>query len=572
MQLKKLVLLFSLILSNHFIYSQLILKDSNFRSPVDFQIFLAGNFGEIRAEHFHAGIDIKTQGVEGKNVYSVYDGYISRIKISANNYGKALYIEHTNGYTSVYGHLSSYSKQINNIIKDIQYKNKQFEVDYYPKENEFPVKKGDIIGYSGNTGRSSGPHLHFEIRESREQIPVNPMFFDFSIEDNIPPVFYTLAMYPLSENSLINNSNKSQYFTINGKNGKSIIPDTIYVSGKFGIGIELYDFLNNSKNQCGIFTLTIKLDTNIVYNHKIDKVPFSEIGYIKSHIDYAERIKSKKTIQKTFIEPNNHLTIYKSTVNNGIFDLESDTIQKITLTACDINNNCSNLSFFVKSSPVMNLIDSIKPIKNDPFQWDIENKFNDKGINLIFPPKTFFDTVNFTYSIGEPIKNSYSSVHIIHNKYTPVYKSYTASIKTINLPDEFKEKAFIALVNDNNETIYQGGVFINGYLTTQLKEFGNFVVLVDTVVPEIKNIQKDNSIVHPDNSIKFIVKDMLSGIKSYNGYIDNNWALFEFDPKNDLLVYFLDEQKIKKNSNHEIELFIIDNKGNINTYYSTFNW
>lgn len=572
MQLKKLILLFSFIFSNYFIYSQLNYKEFPFRPPVDFPIFLAGNFGEIRAEHFHAGIDIKTQGVEGKNVYAIYDGYISRIKISANNYGKVIYIDHQNGYTSVYGHLSSYSGKINDFIKNLQYKNQQFEVEYFPNKGEFTVKQGDIIGYSGNTGSSSGPHLHFEVRETNEQVPVNPLFYNFLIEDKIAPVFYTLALYPLSGNSLINNSNTSQYFTINGKNGKSIIPDTIVVSGKFGLGVELDDFLNNSKNPCGIYSLTIKLDTHVVYVHAIDKVPFSETGYVKSHIDYAERVNSKKTIQKTFISPNNHLSIYKSVVNNGVFEFFTDTTHKITITACDVNGNCSNLSFIVKTLSNNKLDKYINIEKKNLFHWDIENTFSSEGIKLIFPPKTFFDTLSFIYSSDKPLKNSYSLLHRIHNITVPLYKSYSVSIKTINLPEELKSKAFISQINNDGDFIYWGGDYINGFITTQLKEFGNFIVLVDTIAPEIKPLQKEKNSILPDSTIRFIITDKFSGIKSFNGYIDNKWALFEYDKKNDLLFYTIDKGKIKSDSEHELELFVIDNKENISTYYTKFYW
>ncbi len=311
MQLKKILLLFYIGFSNLFIYSQLKNDSAIFQSPVDFPIYLAGNFGEIRAEHFHAGIDIKTQGVEGKKIYSIDDGYISRIKITANGYGKTIYIEHPNGYTSVYGHLRDFAPEINKRVKDIQYQNKKFEVDYFPPKDEFQFKKGEIIAYSGNTGQSSGPHLHFEIRDSRNQDPLNPLLFNFPIKDDIAPVFNSLFIYPATKYSLINGLYQPAFYSLIKENESYKINDTINLSGRFYFGYEINDFLNDSKNRCGIYTLSVLINNQEAYHHKIDRISFSEMGYVRSHIDYSERIRSKKTIQRTYIAPNNKLSIYK---------------------------------------------------------------------------------------------------------------------------------------------------------------------------------------------------------------------------------------------------------------------
>ena len=198
MQYKKLSLLFSLLLLSYLLFGQINYKNIDFLSPVDFPIYLSGNFGEIRSAHFHSGIDIKTQGVSGKKIHAVEDGYISRIKVSVNSYGKTLYINHPNGYTTVYGHLSKFNLKIDKLVKDIQYQNNEYEINYFPKKGELKVNKGDIIAYSGNTGSSEGPHLHLEVRETNNQIPVNPLLFNFDVKDNIPPVFYSLKIFSVS--------------------------------------------------------------------------------------------------------------------------------------------------------------------------------------------------------------------------------------------------------------------------------------------------------------------------------------------------------------------------------------
>jgi hypothetical protein len=573
MQLKKILLLFCISITSTTLYCQL--KPNNtpsFQSPVDFPIYLAGNFGEIRAEHFHAGIDIKTQGVEGKKIYSVDDGYISRIKITANGYGKTIYIDHQNGYTSVYGHLSTFTPKINSIIKDLQYQNKKFEIDYFPKANEISVKKGNLIALSGNTGQSSGPHLHFEIRDSRNQNPLNPLLFNFPVSDNIAPVFYGFKIYPTTKKSLINGIHQPGFYNLIRENGEYRIVDTIKLSGKFYFGYEIYDFLNESKNRCGIYTLSVLINNQEVYYHQIDNISFSEMGYVKSHIDYSEKMRTKKTVQTTYIAPNNNLSIYKKYTNQGIFDFCSDSIFNVQLIATDVYGNKSSITFIAKGPTEINCQSDDSLENTTAFDWKVENRFSNEDIQLIFPEKTFFDTLSFTYSTADPMENSYSLVHKIHNKYTPLLKSYSASIKTINLPNELTEKALIVQMNGNGKKIAYGGEYINGFITTSLKEFGDYYVVVDTLAPLTTPILKEKNIIHPDSTIRFTIKDDLSGIKTYNGYIDNNWALFEYDPKNDLLFYTLDGQRLNKNNDHELELFVIDQKGNISTYYTTFYW
>lgn len=573
MQFKKPLILFYILLFFLTAHSQNQYEDIDFIPPVGFNILLSGSYGELRSTHFHAGIDIKTGGVIGKKVYSVYDGYVSRIKISANGYGKTLYINHSNGLTTVYAHLNKFNNKIGKIVKEIQYTEREFEINYFPKPNEIKVKKGEIIGLTGNSGSSLGPHLHFEIRETDSQIPLNPLFFNFDIKDNISPVFYSLIIYPLDNYSFINNSNKKTIIPLTKSDDKYQLKDTskLILSGNFGLGIEIYDYLNGTRNKCGIHNLKFLLNNELIINETINHISFSDAGYVKSHMDYEEKIKSKKSIHKLFIDPNNKLNIYSEVKNRGIFNINEDSIYKVKIIASDSYNNTSELNFTFIGEKPQKLLTISDSLPEYIMTWNKSNTFTDDEIKIVIPEGALYNSLDFEYSKTETTNGYYSNIHHIQNVYTPIHSRYTLSIKTKNLSDELKEKAFVAYIDEENEINSIGGEMINDYIVSEPNGFGDFVVLVDTVSPQI--ILKDNKEkIVSNNRISFEIIDELSGIKTYNGFIDNNWALFEYDAKNDLLYYILDEQRIEKNTEHELELFVIDNNNNVSTYYTNFYW
>lgn len=561
-------------------YSQTkIPKESSLHPPIKIPLFLSGNFGELRTGHFHSGIDIKTRGVSGHKLYAIADGYVSRIKISAGGYGKALYIHHPKlGLTSVYAHLQSFYKELDNHIVSEQYKNKTYEIQLFPEKDEFIIKKGQVIALSGNTGSSKGPHLHFEIRNLSNQRPVNPMFYNFDITDNIPPKIFQVALYQKGGGSYLNpNKRKTIYNTRQIEKGKYVLKtdSPVKVSGKTGFGVKAYDFLNKSHNWCGVYEIELQIDSTTLYHHNMDEFAFQNTRYINAFIDYEEKIKSNANIQKLFLEPNNNLNIYKYVKNNGFYNFNSDTIHRVQINIKDVYGNESMVTFDVKNEKDTT-IPSNSNNKNSDYQkvlpFNTENTFYADNIKLDFPVNAFYDTVYFEYNtIKTNHSKFYSDIHQIHNKFTPVHKYFTLALKTREVKPALKDKIFIARIEKDadQEYQYEGGERINGFISTKVREFGDYVVIADTLTPTIKPLTNMKE-VDANGQLTFRVIDDLSGIESYNGYINGEWVLFEYDKKNDLLFHQMKHSSLNSDKTHEIELYAGDKKSNIATYYSEF--
>ncbi|MFA7301975.1 MAG: M23 family metallopeptidase, partial [Candidatus Shapirobacteria bacterium] len=266
-----------------------------FAPPLDIPLYLSGTFGELRPNHFHAGIDIKTQGREGQNVRAIEDGWVSRIKISPGGYGKALYITHPNGFVSVYGHLQRYGDSIQRYVKEIQYSRESFEVEIFPNEHELPVKKGDLVAYSGNTGGSMGPHLHFEIRDEATQYSLNPLLFtSIKVKDFYRPQILNMAVYPVDTNSFVNGKQETAFLEVTGWGDQHKLKSQrpVKVSGRVSFGIVAHDLMNEIPNKNGVFEVKLLDDTTQIFGLMLDKLSFATARYINSLIDYGTSVET----------------------------------------------------------------------------------------------------------------------------------------------------------------------------------------------------------------------------------------------------------------------------------------
>lgn len=545
-----------------------------FHPPLKIPMYLSGNFGEIRSDHFHSGIDIKTQGTEGHQVFSVEKGYVSRIKVQANGYGKSIYISHPNGYTSVYGHLNRYRDDIAGYVERMQYRKKSHTLDLYLDKETFQLEKGELIAYSGNTGSSSGPHLHFEIRTTSNQHPTNVLQYNFNIKDNVSPRFLSLFLYPMDKGSHINGKTERFVSKLVRDGDIYTIPygTTVNGSGSLGISVEVFDYLDGAYNRCGIYSLEMYVDNRLSYSHVMDEFSFAETRYINAHIDYAERIRSSTKAHRLHRLPNDKLRIYKSSAGNKALQIDEVRSYPVRIIATDVAGNSAVVEFTLKGNEP-GITDPVREEEGaTQMDYDRQNSFEEGPVGVNIPAHALYQDLDFTFRSSPPADGSLTPFYQIGNREIPVHKPYSLSIKSPGVDPALQSKLLLISRDGENETESAGGDYRDGAVVARLRNFGEFAVALDTIAPIIIPLGNGGGDIRGKKELRFTIMDELSGIDTYEGYIDNNWVLFEYDPKNDLLFYRFDEKRILKDTTHELELYVSDAKGNVNLYRNTFSW
>lgn len=545
----------------------------DFRWPVEHEVLLSGTFGELRYQHFHTGVDIKpSKGREGDALYSIGDGYVSRIQIRGGGYGNALYITHPNGFTSVYAHLLEYNKDLSGYIRSRQHDWESFELDIHLLPNEFPVKRGDYIAKMGNTGASMGAHLHFEIRHTHNDVPVNPLLFGLQAEDNRAPRIHSMKVYEFDEFGEI--INERMVKLIGKGSDLGVYGDTLTLqSVRGGFAIKAFDYHERTHNVNGIFELNMLVDDTLAYQFEMTEIPFEGSRYINAHTDYPEHYR-RNYYHRCFKLPGNKLDIYRALGEGGILSLKpGEPARLVQILVNDYSGNQKVLEFWVKTDPT--------PLPNNtaPFNYYLPYEeasvIQQPDLDVFFPEGSFYQDVRMDYaSSDDNSSNHYSRVHHIHNHEVPVHDYFELAIlPTRELSEDQRARAFIALCDSNGRITHCGGEWkADGKLYAQVRQLGDYCIMLDERAPVIKPL-RFRSDMRNYTYMSFNIGDNYRTARNVNGLhyratIDEQWVLFEYDAKNSQLRHYFSSDL--EPGQHRFKLELRDASGNISTYERSF--
>lgn len=535
-----------------------------FSPPLDIPMQLSGNFGELRPNHFHAGFDLKTMQKEGLKVYAVADGYVSRIKISTFGNGKTIYITHPNGFTSVYGHLQRATDSIESYIKKTHYKEQSFEIEMFLKPGELVVKKGQIVGLSGNTGASEGPHLHFEFRDTKTEKIINPLFFGFdkNLKDAKKPVISGVYAYPLDNKTTVNQSKRPLMLNLSLQTDGTYLSDKVVANGIIGFGIITFDYDDVSFNRNGVYKVQSFFNGQPNFGYQFDTYSFDEMRYVNALIDYSRYKKMQQRVQKLFMKKPYNLSIIKTDETNGILTVIPNLASVYGIEVSDFYGNKSAVSIPIQYDSSAAIIEQ-EPLQGKYFvKADKDNNFAKDNMSVFFPAGTFYDDFNLNFDV----KND---TLFLHEDTVPAHTSFTISIEEHRYTEAQREKIFIGAI-EGKKVSYISTYRKDSVFTAKVKTLGKYKLVLDTIAPKITIAKPiEGKWLSGQKTIQFSISDELSGVKSYNGYLNGKWILFEYDNKTKKIIHNFSDGIVAEGVN-DLKLVVIDNVGNSTIFETQF--
>lgn len=546
------------------LFAQMDYPKDYFRSPLDIPMQLSGNFGELRPNHFHAGFDLKTLQKEGLNVYAVADGYVSRIKISTFGNGKAIYITHPNGYTSVYGHLQRAAGEIEDFIKKTHYVEQSFEIEMYLKPDQLVVKKGQLIALSGNTGASEGPHLHFEFRDNVTENIINPMLFGFDkmLKDTKKPLLSNIYVYPLDDKTIVNQSKRPLLLNLVLKKDGTYQSDKVVTNGKIGFGINAFDYDDVSYNKNGVYKVQSFYNGAPNFGYQFDTYSFDEMRYVNALIDYSRYKKTQQRVQKLFMNNPYKLSIIKTDKTNGVIAVASNLTALYRIEVSDFYGNLTTVSIPIKQEALATIIDK-EPISSKYLvKANNDSNFSKENMSVFFPAGTFYEDFYLNFDV----KND---TLFLHDDTVPAHTNFTISIEDSKYKETQREKLFLASINGQKST-YIPSYRKDNVFTAKVKTLGKFALVLDTIPPVISIAKPvEGKWLSDKKLLQFSISDALSGIKSYNGYLNGKWILFEYDNKTRKITHDFTDGIVAEGRN-DLKIIVIDNMGNSTIFETHF--
>ena len=524
-------------------------KSVSFISPFDFPLLLSGNFGELRANHFHGGVDFKTQGVVGKPIRCIADGYISRVTVTPGGYGQAVYITHDNGYTSVHGHLHRFMTEVQQVVEAYQYEHETFAVDLKFDTDRFPLKQGEVFALAGNEGYSFGPHLHMEIRKTDTEEYIDPLqFYTDQVKDTTAPRATHVMLYPQAGKGVVNGSSKKKVMALNAQQGM------VTAWGKIAAGIKAYDYMDGTSNNYGVRSVTLLVDSVEVFRSTVDGFLPDENRMINAWTDYEEYATRNSWFMRSQILPGNTWRMLQADEEKGVVTINEERPYRFCYILEDLYGNRRTYRLVVQGKEqAIELLHRGKHF----LKWNQGNVVQLPGMELVVPKGMLYEDVDLNCRvIADALDISFD--YQLHDKPVPLHAGCPLVIGVRNYPVADMSKYYVARKYKGRKSS-AGGSFKDGYMHTTIRELGTYSVAVDTVAPSIVPLNKPQ---WKTGNIQFKIRDSETGIKDYKVYIDGKFVLFKFASKNAVLSC-MHPNRIKRGMKHRMEVVVTDYCGNV---------
>ena len=536
-----------------------IAQDTNrkgFSAPFDFPLYLSGNFGELRANHFHGGLDFKTQHQSGKKLLALADGYISKVQVTHGS-GYVLHTVYDNGFSTISRHLKGFVAPIAQLVDSIQYANESWEMELSFAPNQYPIRKGEQVAWSGNMGYSFAPHLHLDVFELSTGDQIDPLpFFSHRLKDTTAPKAQAFMFFPQRDKGVVEQSTD-----------KIILPiaenKTITAWGEIGVAIKAFDYMDGVSNHYGVKHMKLYVDGQLSFESIVDRFSADENRYINSW--------TYKNFMKAFVEPGNKLRMLTAFNNNrGLITIDEERIYQLRFELMDYYGNKSVCFLAIRGEQ-----QSVPMAKNEEkykLNWNQPNFFSQSGLELFIPSECLYDYTVLAFQIKSQTKETASFIYQLceDTDYIPLHDSADLKIRVMPKQEVNIDKLYVAKQKKDGKWSSVGGFYDQGFMNAKIRELGTFAILVDSVAPQVVPFQKDQWAKRGE--IVFTAKDKETGIKSYRGTIDGEYALFYLDIMPDKIRYTLDKQRLKRGKRHKVNLEVVDHAKNRTFIEEEFYW